>query len=503
MRRTLLSLLATLVVAAGCSSAGRLRNGELPATDASAPGPLVSAGPSTAPPIPPLDWQPCGPFECATLQVPLDAADLGGRQIGIALNRRRATEPDRRIGSLLVNPGGPGASGVDGLPGLLARLSEKVKARFDVIGFDPRGVGRSAPVRCLPSAELDAYFAIDPTPDDPAEKAALLRSTEHLVAGCQQRSGDLLAHVGTVDAARDLDRIRIAVGDEKLTYVGFSYGTALGTTYAEQFPDRVRALVLDGAIDPSLDGPSLNRVQGEGFDRAFDAFVADCRRRPTCAWRPKGGATKAAFLALTAQLDARPIAAGSRRVGSSELQLGAAAFLYSRDTWTPLARGLAQLEAGSGTIVLGGFDALTGRKPDGSFSNDQEANAAINCLDRPAPRDPATYERAAADAVRTAPAFGPALAWSGLVCGLWPVPSTGTAAPANAPGTPPILVVGTTNDPATPFVWSEALARQLPQGRLLRHEGEGHTAYGLDPCTSTIGDAYLLTLELPPGELTC
>jgi len=435
--------------------------------------------------------------------VPLDAADLGGRQIGIALNRQRATEPDRRIGSLLVNPGGPGASGVDSLPALLDRLSAKVQARFDVIGFDPRGVGRSAPLRCLPSAELDAYLAIDPSPDDPAERAALLRSTEQFVAGCQQRSGDLLPHVGTVDAALDLDRIRIAVGDEKLTYVGFSYGTALGTSYAEQFPDRVRALLLDGAIDPALDTPALNRVQGEGFDRAFDAFVADCRRRPTCAWRPKGGATKDAFLALAARVEERPIPSGNRRVGPSELFLGVVAHLYSNQTWTALARGLGQLEAGDGTIVLAGFDGLTGRQPDGSFSNGQEANFAVNCIDRPAPSDPAAYERAAAEILTIAPVFGPPLAWAGLVCGLWPVPATGAPAPADAPGSPPILVVGTTNDPATPFVWSEALARQLPEGRLLRHDGEGHTAYGLDPCTTAIGDAYLLTLELPAGPLIC
>jgi len=435
--------------------------------------------------------------------VPLDAADLGGRQIGIALNRQRATDPGRRIGSLLVNPGGPGGSGVDGLPALLDRLSEKVKARFDVVGFDPRGVGRSAPVRCLPSAELDAYLSVDPTPDDPAEKAALLRSTEHFVAGCRQRSADLLPHVGTADAARDLDRIRVAVGDEKLTYVGFSYGSALGTSYAEQFPNRVRALLLDGAIDPSLDAPALNRVQGEGFDRAFDAFIADCRRRPTCAWRPKGGASKTAFLALAARVEERPIAAGDRSVGPSELFLGVIAYLYSNQTWTALAQGLAQLEAGDGTIVLAGFDGLTGRTPDGSFSNGQEANLAVNCIDRRAPSDPAVYERAAAEVLGIAPIFGPPLAWSGLACGLWPVPATGTPAPANAPGTPPILVVGTTNDPATPFVWSEALARQLPEGRLLRHEGEGHTAYGLDPCTSAIGDAYLLTLEIPSGPLTC
>lgn len=465
--------------------------------------PSVTAGPSTAPPVPPLDWQPCGQLECATLQVPLDAADLGGRQIGIALNRHRASDPNRRIGSLLVNPGGPGASGVDALPALLDRLSPRVQARFDVVGFDPRGVGRSSPVRCLPGAELETYLSVDPTPDDLTEKTALLRRTEQFVAGCQERSGDLLPHVGTVNAAQDLDRIRIAVGDEKLTFVGFSYGTALGTSYAEQFPNRVRALILDGAIDPSLDTTALNRGQGEGFDRAFDAFVADCRRRPTCSWRPKGGATKSALLALTDRVEDRPIAAGKRQVGPSELFLGVVAHLYSDKTWTALARGLAELEAGSGTIVLAGFDALTGRRPDGSFSNDQEANVAINCLDRTAPRDPATYERAAAEILSTAPAFGPPLAWSGLICGLWPFPATGTPAPANAPGSPPILVVGTTNDPATPFVWSEALARQLPQGRLLRRDGEGHTAYGLDPCTSAIGDAYLLTLDLPPGRLTC
>lgn len=513
MRRAVLVLAALVVLAAGCTASRRGRSGGPPSAE---PAP-TSAPSSTAevePPVPPLVWAACGSgdpaepeasrgLECATLSVPLDHARPAGRRIGIALNRRRATVPARRIGSLLVNPGGPGASGVDSLPELLDRLSAKVKARFDVVGFDPRGVGRSAPVRCLSVAELDAYFAVDPTPEDAVETAALLAATERFVAGCQQRSGDLLAHVGTVDAARDLDRIRAAVGDEQLTYLGFSYGTALGTAYAEQFPSRVRALLLDGAIDPSLDGPALNRVQGEGFDRALDAFVADCEARASCAWRPSGGASKAAFLALSARIDARPVPAGDRRVGPSEFLLGVAAFLYTQETWAPLARGLAQIEAGAGSIVLRGFDALAGRRPDGSYSNDQEANAAVNCADRPAPRDPAAYARAAAEAARTAPAFGPAIAWSGLVCALWPVPVTGKAQPATAPGTPPILVVGTTNDPATPFVWAQALARQLPQGRLLRHQGEGHTAYGENPCTTRIGDAYLLTLALPAGDLRC
>ena len=479
-----------------------------PSAPGSAPtAPAPTAPATTAPvrtaPAPPPTWTRCGQLECATLQVPLDHSDPAGRKIGIALNRRRASDPARRIGSLLVNPGGPGGSGVDNLPLILGRLSARVKAQFDVVGFDPRGVGRSAPVRCLPTAELAGYFAVDPSPDDQAEKAALVGATERFVAACKQRSGDLLPHVGTPDAARAMDLIRAAVGDEKLTYVGYSYGTSLGATYAELFPDRVRALILDAAVDPALDTIALNRAQGESFDRVFDSFAGACRADPACAWKPAGGASKAAFVALAARVDASPVAAGRRRLGPAELVTGVAAFLYSRQTWTVLARGLAQVEAGNGTVVLQAFDTLVERRPDGSYSNSQEANVSVNCLDNPAPRDVGAYERAAAEAARTAPAFGPSLAWFGLVCALWPVRPTGKAEPLRAPGSPPILVVGTTNDPATPFAWSEALARQLPQGRLLRHEGEGHTAYGQDDCTSTIGDAYLLTLQLPAGELRC
>ncbi|MEO5679221.1 MAG: alpha/beta hydrolase, partial [Acidimicrobiales bacterium] len=269
------------------------------------------------------------------------------------------------------------------------------------------------------------------------------------------------------------------------------------------FPGRIRALLLDGAVDPALDDLALNRVQGEGFEKAFAAFAADCRAKPSCPWKPAGGPDSAALIALDARVDASPLLAGRRRLGPGEFITAVAAFLYSRTTWTPLAQALAQAEAGTGTVLLIGFDGLVGRKADGSFSNDQEANPAVNCLDRPAPRDVAVYARAAAEAARTAPAFGRATAWFGLVCGMWPVPATGKAQPAHAPGSPPILVVGTTNDPATPFVWSEALAGQLPQGRLLRHEGEGHTAFGDDPCTTRIGDDYLLTLQLPADPLRC
>ncbi|MFP5371361.1 MAG: alpha/beta fold hydrolase, partial [Actinomycetes bacterium] len=334
--------------------------------------------------------------------------------IGIALNRRRATDAARRIGSLLVNPGGPGASGVDALPDILDRISAQVKARFDVVGFDPRGTGRSSPVRCLPSAELGAYFAEDPTPDSEAEKQELIQATRRFVTGCQQRSGDLLPHVGTEDAVRDMDLIRAAVGDEKLTYVGFSYGTSLGATYAELFPTRVRALVLDGAVDQALDTPALNRVQGEGFDRALDAFLADCAAKgAACPWKPAGGPTKQAFVALSQRVDGSPVPAGSRRVGPAEFFIGTAALLYSQQTWPLLSRGLAQAESGTGNLILVGFDTLLNRKPDGTFGNDQEANAAINCADNPAPKDVAFYERAAAEAARTAPAYGPAIAWSG------------------------------------------------------------------------------------------
>ena len=526
MRRAVPIVLASLILVMGVAGGAlvasrwlmqedRIGAGPVPSTPApptsasttttAAPEPSTTAAAPSAPPPPSaLAWTRCGQLECATLSVPLDHRQPDGRQIGIALNRRRASDPSRRIGSLLVNPGGPGASGVDLLPSILGRLSAGTKARFDVVGFDPRGTGRSSPVRCLPSAQLAAYFAIDPTPDDAAEKTALVQAVERFVAGCRQRSGDLLSHVGTADAVRDMDRIRAAVGDEKLTFLGFSYGTSLGATYAEMFPDRVRALVLDGAIDPSLDTPSLNRAQGEGFERAFSAFAADCQARGrACPWRPPGGPTKEAFVALAARIDARPAQAGSRRVGPSEFFLGSAAFLYSRQTWPALARGLAQAETGVGTLILAGFDSLVNRNPDGSFANDQEANAAINCLDNPAPKDVAAYEREAADAARTTPAFGPAVAWSGLVCGLWPVPPSGRAERLRAAGTPPILVIGTTNDPATPYEWAEALAGQLPQGRLLRFEGEGHTAYGENACTTRIADAYLVDLTIPAGQLRC
>jgi pimeloyl-ACP methyl ester carboxylesterase len=493
VRRTLLSLLAALVLAGGCARArqGLVVAGAVPSTT------------TTTSAAPPLAWKTCGKFECATVPVPLDYAQPGGRQIGIAVNRRPATDRAHRIGSLLVNPGGPGASGVDALEDLVGRIPAEVRVRFDIVGFDPRGTGQSAPVHCLPSDQLAAYFAVDPTPDDATEKAAVLAADQRFVAGCQQRSGDLLAHVGTADAARDMDRIREAVGDEKLTYVGFSYGTLLGATYASLFPDRVRALVLDGAVDPSLDNLALNLAQGVGFDRAFDNFAASCRSQGAgCAWKPAAGATKETFIALSNRIDGHPVRAGRRQVGSSEFFLGTAAFLYSKSTWPLLAQALTQVESGDGTLVALGFDTLAGRNPDGSFSNEQEANSAINCVDRPSPKDPAVYEKAAADAAASAPAYGPAVAWSGLVCAYWPVPPTGRAGPLRAPGAPPILVVGTTNDPATPFAWSEAMASQLP-ARLLRHEGEGHTTYGENGCTNRIADAYLLTLALPPGDLTC
>ena len=508
MRRTATLLLAAVVMVAGCSAGeGFVGAGSAPTAAPTTAPPttaLRSAGTSTPPPAAAtLTWTACGQLECATLAVPLDHSQPAGRKIEIALSRRRATDQKRRIGSLLVNPGGPGVSGVEKLSFIVGRVSAEVRARFDVIGFDPRGTGSSSPVRCLAAPELDKYFAADAVPDDAAEKAALVQVVQRFTAGCQKLSGDLLPHVGTEDAARDMDLIRSAVGDEKLTYLGFSYGTSLGATYAELFPTRVRALVLDGGVDPSLDTLGLNRVQGEGFDRAFEAFAADCRGRPACEWKPAGGASKQAFLALSARVDASPLPGGSRRAGPSELFLGVAAFLYSRQSWGDLAKTLAQAETGNGTFVLSGFDSLVGRNRNGTYKNEQEANAAINCIDNPAPKDVAAYERAAADVARTAPAFGPAIVWSGLVCGLWPVPAKGKAEPLNAPGSPPILVIGTTNDPATPFSWSEALAKQLPQGRLLRHEGEGHTAYGEDSCTTKITDVYLLTLALPGGRLSC
>lgn len=491
-RQPVALLLAVAALLAGCSGAPGTARGGRPAESR----PTFGAGPPS--------WVRCeSGFECAALPVPL--ADTG-RTVDLALTRRPATGPGQRLGSLVVNPGGPGAGAVGYLQSAYAGLPRLLRERFDLVAFDPRGVGRTAPVRCASTAELDRYLALDPAPDDAAELTAYERGNEALTAGCAGTSRELLAHVSTAEAAEDLDRVRAAVGDSRLTYLGYSYGTAIGAAYLEAHPTRVRAMVLDGALDPASTWDALLEGQSRGFDTALQALLSDCERT-RCAFRQAvGGDLLAAYDALDARIDrTRLPGRDGRTVGPGEFSLAVGAGLYDReDGWPAVAAALAAAERGDGAPLLALSDSYSGRGPQG-YANTLEANLAVTCTDRPWPRDTAPYLALADRVARVSPRFGAAIALSGLACATWPVPPTGVPHPVRAAGAPPVVVVGTTRDPATPYAWAVSLARQLASGVLVTYNGDGHTVYGgsAPPCVREPLDAYLLTGTAPPQGLRC
>ncbi|MEE1756836.1 alpha/beta hydrolase [Streptomyces sp. SP18CS02] len=457
-----------------------------------------------------LDWRPCGvpDFECATMKAPLDYAKPDGEQVKLAVSRIKATGPGRRIGSLLVNPGGPGGSAITYLQGYAGiGYPAPVRARYDLVAIDPRGVARSEPVVCLDGPQMDAYTQVDQTPDDSGETDRLAASYKTFAQGCEKRSGKVLPHVSTVETARDMDVLRQVLGDEKLTYVGASYGTLLGATYAELFPSRSGRLVLDGAIDPSLPTAELNRGQTAGFETAFRAFAADCVKQPACPLGTKSTADAAKRLkAFFARLDAEPVPTGqSRPLGESLATTGVIAAMYDDSAWPQLREALTQAMAGDGAALLALADSYYERESDGAYSNLMFANAAVNCLDQPpAFTSPAEVAQAVPSFEKASEVFGEGLAWASLNCANWPVKATGTAHRIEAKGAAPIVVVGTTRDPATPYAWAEALASQLDSGTLLTYDGDGHTAYGRgSACVDTAINTYLLDGKVPPAGKRC
>ncbi len=461
---------------------------------------------STAVTTPTLRWSACGNgFQCATLPVPLVVDDPSRGTVDLALTRRVAGSPSRRIGSLLINPGGPGASAVGYLQAAYTAIPADVRARFDLVAFDPRGVGRSRPVRCGTTAELDRYFALDPTPDDDAELKALEDGNQSLVAGCLRRSSAQLPFVATVDTARDMDAVRAAVGDDKLSYLGYSYGTTLGAAYLDAYPTRVRAMVLDGGIDPTLSWDQFLQGQSSGFDRAFEAFMKNCEQTG-CAYRKAvQGDLLQAYDRLAAQVERTPLPTGQARdLGPGEFQLGVGAGLYSKSSgWPRIAEALAAAEKGDGAPLLALNDSYLDRTSKG-YENVTEANLAVNCIDRPWPRETAPYLALRDKVSKDSPRFGPAIALSGLACADWPVEAVSRPHEVSAAGAPPVVVIGTTGDPATPFAWSVALADQLRSGILLTHRGDGHTVYrvGAPGCILNPVSSYLLTAKAPAAA-TC
>jgi pimeloyl-ACP methyl ester carboxylesterase len=379
-----------------------------------------------------------------------------------------------------------------------------VTNHFDLVSFDPRGVGQSRPIRCMSFGQLDAYLAVDPVPDTAAEHEQLVRSSRQFAEDCYHRNGGYLEHVGTIDAARDMDVLRAALGDAKLTYYGASYGTYLGAKYAQLFPTRIRAMVLDGALDPSESAEDSNRVQATGFETDLHDFLANCVASGSCPLGSTQQSATAGLDRLIQRVDNQPEQVGDRQLGAGEFFLGLASGLYSPSEWSDLRIALGNAENGQGRDMLLFADALTGRNPDGSFNNLVESNTAINCIDRPSPRSVASYDRDAHAFAQAAPHFGTAIAYGSLPCAFWPVPPVESAHAVHAPGAPPIVVIGTTRDPATPYVWAQALARQLSSGILVTFNGDGHTAYDRgDRCILGVVNSYLDRLVVPSAGVRC
>ncbi|POX49354.1 alpha/beta hydrolase [Streptomyces sp. Ru72] len=458
-----------------------------------------------------LTWRTCGVpgFQCATMKAPRDYAKPGAGDVRLAVARKRATGQGRPLGSLLVNPGGPGGSAV----GYLEQYAgvgypAEIRARYDMVGVDPRGVANSEPIECLDGPRMDAYAQTDITPDGPAETRRLVDAFKRFAEGCGRHSAALLRHVSTVEAARDMDILRAVLGDRRLNYVGASYGTFLGATYAGLFPERVGRMVLDGAMDPALSARRLNEEQTAGFETAFQSFAKDCVRRPDC---PLGGpGTSPAKVgdklkAFFKKLDASPVPTGDadgRRLGEALATTGVIAAMYDEAAWPRLRQALTSAmkhRDGAGLLMLS--DSYYERDAGGKYANLMSANAAVNCLDLPpAFSGPEDVEKALPAFEKASPVFGRGLAWASLGCAYWPVRATGRPHRIQAKGAAPIVVVGTTRDPATPYRWARSLASQLTSGRLLTYDGDGHTAYGRGSrCVDSTIDAYLLR-GTPPAQ---
>ncbi|MGH8775920.1 MAG: alpha/beta hydrolase [Jiangellaceae bacterium] len=507
IRRAPLVLLAVATLAAACTS-DEPEAGEGPT---SAPAASATAGVDQA--LVPfygqrVGWETCEQdYECATIEVPLDYDAPSGETIELALLRAPASGDDR-IGSLFVNPGGPGGSGIDYAQSDV--VSGDVRERFDIVGFDPRGVGESTPIDCLDDGALDEFVAVDGSPDDDAEVVELQEQAAALAEGCTTNSGDLLPHIGTADVARDLDVMRAVLGDDELYYLGKSYGTYIGALYAEQFPDRVGRLVLDGAIDPTLPGDEVALGQAEGFERTLSAYLAFCLESDDgCPLGESEREARATLENLLDVIDAGPLATDdeSRPLTQALAILGIVLPLYlTPDQGYPvLSLSLEQALAGDGTALLTLADIYLFRNADGSYDGNQnEAIYAVNCVDKPDVASVAEVEAGLPVFQETSPIFGSFLGWGGLACADWPAPATAELVAVTAAGAEPILVVGTTGDPATPYEWAESLASQLESGVLLTFEGTGHTAYlsGSD-CIDEAVDAYLLEGEAPEEGTRC
>lgn len=449
-----------------------------------------------------LAWEDCEGGQCATLTVPIDYEAPEGATIELAL--LRVGDGSRR--PLVVNPGGPGGSGVDYAQQAGMVVSGGVADQFDIVGFDPRGVARSAPIECFDDAQMDDYLGADPSPDDAAEEAEIDTMLQDFADACEANAGDLLGHVSTVEVARDMDVLRGALGAEQLDYLGASYGTFIGATYAELFPANVGRFVLDGAVDPNMTGMDMGLGQAAGFEQATREYVQSCIDKGDCPLGDDVDSGMTAIQTFLDDLDANPIplegdAAGEVTEGWG--LLGIIVAMYDQGAWPILTQALESAQDGDGTMLMFLANIYAGRTSDGTYdSNSMQAITAVNCLDRAA--DPEVDE---AEMLRqfeeVAPTFGKYLAGDGA-CAYWPETAQTVLTDYDAAGAAPIVVIGTTRDPATPYAWAQALADTLSSGVLISYDGDGHTAYGRsNDCVDDAVDAYLTEGTVPEDGLSC
>ena len=463
-----------------------------------------------------LDWSTCyEDFDCTDLRVPINYADLTVGTFKIAVLRYKAQDQAKRIGSLIVNPGGPGGSGVDYAYNAEYVFDPDVLDRYDIVGFDPRGVNRSAPIECLTDEETDASYASDAKPDTEAELEQALADSKDFINKCEN-ANEFLNHYSTAEAARDMDILRAALGDKKLNFFGKSYGTYLGTLYAQFFPEKVGRMVLDGALDPNISIPEQSVSQAKGFDEALDAFLADCAKLDDCPLPKNKEEATAKIIALFASSATTPLPRKTkvendeRTATESLIVLGTASALYDDvEGWPKLRTAFLQGQQGYGDTFLDLADQYTGRSPDGTYmSNELDSGAIIDCLDWPDTRSIEKTKADVKDFTDAAPVFGPYLAYTNIACKYITPPTkdklTRSTNKITSIKTAPIIVIGTTRDPATPYEWSVGLHKIFTNSTLISLDADGHTGQGRgSACVDDAVDAYLLQGRSPKERLTC
>ncbi|MCU1545028.1 MAG: alpha/beta hydrolase [Homoserinimonas sp.] len=456
-----------------------------------------------------LEWKACDDgFQCATAEAPMDWKNPQRESIQIALIRAVATGD--RLGSLLLNPGGPGASGVAFVRDSVAyATSEKLRSSFDVVGFDPRGVNESSAVDCYEDPDELTAFLYDLSPEVVGSEAwidDMEQAAAEFGQACLEHTGDMLGYVDTVSAARDLDLLRAVLGDAKLNYLGYSYGTLLGATYADLYPTKTGKLVLDGAVDPATTDFEVSATQAQGFEGALRSYLESCLSGTECPFRGSVDEAMLDIRALFDNLDASPLlATDGRELGSSAMFRALILPLYSQTTWEYLTQLLTDVMRGNADLAFQLADSYYGRNPDGTFNdNSTQGFVAINCLDYESTSTRESLHAEAAELARLAPVLGPQMSYGGTSCDEWPFPPTRDRVKITASGSGPIVVVGTTNDPATPYAWAVSLADQLENGYLVTYEGEGHTAYNKsNACVNDAVDNYFINDLVPKSDPRC